>query len=283
MDSDMVMLRDCSSAFSRSAFTDVLLYDDFSHFDWLCSRYNFRCGTYAALINRTYALMARQYRCEYVYKNELISHLLKHFGVKDTVYFSEFRVGNSIADMTMFNGESKAFEIKTEYDSPRRLNKQMADYKRFFDKRYLVVPERKFNDYLSAVDDSTGVIVLSELNGHIALYTEKEAEQNNEFDSMAMISCLRIHEYEDIVGTLGFEVKIIPGYERYKFCSKIFSATPKDELKELFIGAIKKRTNNTQFLKKYPVPIRQMLLSLNLSEKQSTILVQKMKTIINKS
>lgn len=31
----------------------------------------------------------------------------------------------------MFNGESKAFEIKTEYDTPRRLDKQMDDYKRF--------------------------------------------------------------------------------------------------------------------------------------------------------
>ena len=121
-DREMNRLRDCSSAFSRSAFTDVLSYDDYSHFDWIYSYYNFKCDTYLGLIKRAYSIIAKGYRCEYVYKNELLTQLLKVYGVKNTAYYSEFRVGESIADMAMFNGESKAFEIKTEYDSPRRLD-----------------------------------------------------------------------------------------------------------------------------------------------------------------
>ena len=35
----MIRLRDFSTAFSRSAFTDVLLFDDFSRFDWLRAQY----------------------------------------------------------------------------------------------------------------------------------------------------------------------------------------------------------------------------------------------------
>jgi hypothetical protein len=32
----------------------------------------------------------------------------------DVKWFNEFKVGNSIADLAMFNGKSIAFEIKTE-------------------------------------------------------------------------------------------------------------------------------------------------------------------------
>lgn len=37
---DMIRLRDLSSVFSRSAFTDVLNYNDYSHFNWLSSKYD---------------------------------------------------------------------------------------------------------------------------------------------------------------------------------------------------------------------------------------------------
>ena len=77
---------------------------------------------YSDLLKKSYSVISKYYRCEYVYKNELIKLLLKKYGTRNSVYFNEFRVGNSIADMVMFNGESKAFEIKTEYDTPRRLS-----------------------------------------------------------------------------------------------------------------------------------------------------------------
>ena len=64
----------------------------------------------------------------------------------------------------MFNGESKAFEIKTEYDTPRRLDKQMEDYKRFFDKCYLVVPEDRLEEYYNIVEPTTGIITMSRDN-----------------------------------------------------------------------------------------------------------------------
>ena len=147
-ESDLDRLRNLSSAFSRSAFVDVLNFNDYTHFDWLFSRYgSSSCTTYFDLLKKSYALLSKHYRCEYVYKNELIKLLLKRFGSRHSVYFSEFRVGNSIADMVMFNGESKAFEIKTEYDTPRRLDKQLDDYKRFFDKCYIVIPESKSEEY----------------------------------------------------------------------------------------------------------------------------------------
>ena len=282
-DIEEIRLRDCSTAFSRSVFTDVLLYDDFSHLDWLYSRYGFRCKTYFDLIKRVYSSIAEKYRCEYVFKNELIGLLLNRYGVNDTVYFSEFRVGCSIADMVMFNGESKVFEIKTQYDSPRRLDKQMEDYKRFFDKCYLVITESELGDYLSTVDDDIGLIVMCGTEYGLVLHEIREAKQNMKYDPTALISCLRAKEYESIVEHLGFDAKSVPGYERYEFCSDVFAMSSKADLKRLFLEEVKNRKNCTRLLRKYPMALRQMLLSLNLSERKSALLIDKLKTIINKS
>lgn len=47
---DMVRLRDLSTAFSRSVLTDVLMFDDYSHLNWLHSKYRLRSKTYVGLI-----------------------------------------------------------------------------------------------------------------------------------------------------------------------------------------------------------------------------------------
>lgn len=86
----MVRLRDFSTAFSRSAFTDVLLFDDFSRFDWLRAQYRLRSKTYAGLIRGAYAAISKDYRCEYVYKNELVNLLLRRYGTRSTVYLVSF-------------------------------------------------------------------------------------------------------------------------------------------------------------------------------------------------
>ena len=88
---ELIRLRDLSSAFSRSAFIDVLKFNDYSHFNWLASRYGIlRCATYSDLLKKSYSVISKHYRCEYVYKNELIKLLLKKYGTRNSVYFSEF-------------------------------------------------------------------------------------------------------------------------------------------------------------------------------------------------
>ena len=106
--------------------------------------------------------------------------------------------------------------------------------------------------------------------------------RNDVFDSQLMLSCLRRQEYESMAEKLGYAIYSIPGYERYKYCNKVFAKVPLVELKSLFLEEIKKRKNNTSFLKTYPTYLRQMLLSLNLPEKKTNILIDKLKrTIIN--
>ena len=281
---ELIRLRDLSSAFSRSAFIDVLNYNDYSHFNWLVSRYELlKCTTYSDLLKKSYSVISKYYRCEYVYKNELIKLLLKKYGTRNSVYFSEFRVGNSIADMVMFNGESKAFEIKTEYDTPRRLDKQMDDYKRFFDKCYIIIPEDKIDEYRDIVESTTGIIAMSQNNGRIILKEIRHAEQNERFESEALMSCLRTEEYKNIVLSLGESLEGVAGYDMYTYCHQVISKADPNKLRELFLREVKKRKNNTALLRKYPMSIRQMMLSLNLPEDKATKLLEQLNININQA
>lgn len=282
---ELVKLRDFSSAFSRSAFIDVLNFNDYSHFNWLVSKYDIliRCTTYSDMLKKSYSVISKYYRCEYVYKNELIKLLLKKYGTRNSVYFNEFRVGNSIADMVMFNGESKAFEIKTEYDTPRRLDKQMDDYKRFFDKCYIIVPENKVDEYRDIVESTTGIIAMSHKNGSIILKEVRQAEQNERFDFEALMSCLRTEEYKNIVLSLGESLEGVAGYDMYKYCYRVISKENPNKLRELFLREIKKRKNNTALLRKYPMSIRQMMLSLNLPQDKANKLLEQLNININQA
>jgi hypothetical protein len=275
---NMTMLRNLSLAFSRRAFTDMLEFDDFSYLKWLHSKYNLYSGevTYSKMLDKIYSSISRGYRCEYVYKNELIKMLLKKYGSKNTVFFSEFRVGKTIADMVMFNGESKAFEIKTEYDSPKRLGEQLSNYKNLFDKCYLVVPESLCDYYKSFVDDTVGIILLSSKKGRISLSENRHATQNESFNSRLMMSCLRTTEYKEIASSLGYDVGNVAGYDLYSYCSDVISRSNCKEVKSLFLREIKKRKNNTSQLTKYPMPIRQMMLSLNLPSLKAEKLIKKL-------
>ena len=267
---ELIRLRDLSSAFSRSAFIDILNYNDYSHFNWLASKYDIlKCTTYSELLKKSYSLISKYYRCEYVYKNELIKLLLKKYGTRNSVYFSEFRVGNSIADMVMFNGESKAFEIKTEYDTPRRLDKQMDDYNGFFDKCYIIVPENRLDEYYDIVESTTGIITMNWDNGHIILKEVRHALRNEHFEPQALMSCLRTEEYKSIVLSLGESLEGVAGYDMYTYCCQVISKANPDKLRVL--------------LRKYPMSIRQMMLSLNLPENKANKLLEQLNININQA
>jgi hypothetical protein len=76
-----------------------------------------------------YNLLFKNYRNEYVYKNVLANKILlgKH-SLNTSQILTEFRVGRSKADVVLLNGTSTVYEIKSEYDSFARLEKQIQSY-----------------------------------------------------------------------------------------------------------------------------------------------------------
>lgn len=280
-------LRSYSSVFTRKVFSDIINYNDFSHLNWLYSTYD-QCQegieSYFDYLLFLYKYIARFYRCEYVYKNEIINQLLlKTYGTKNTIALNEFRIGNSIVDFAMMNGESKAFEIKTQFDTSRRLSKQMADYKKVFNKCYIVVASEELGYYKNLVEPTTGIIELFYDRGRIKLNEFRPAFKNSKLDSDILMGCLRTQEYKDIVFSFDGYLPDVSEYEMYDACKARIKQIPPLRLNELFLYEIKKRKSVTSKLKEVPKELRQVCLSLNLSEKERGDLVIQLSNPIKKS
>lgn len=278
-------MRGYSRAFSRRAFTDVLKYSDYSYLDSLLNEreLNRRCSTYEDGLSVIYRKMRQSYRNEYVYKNELINKwLLKHYGTRNTVYFSEFRVGSSIADLAMFNGESKAFEIKSDIDSPVRLGQQLRDYALFFDKVYIVVPYKKVEEYLLCIDVHIGVLTIEDSGRTVEISEYRPAMQNDTFDVHYAMQVLRTNEYLNIIQRKIGCVPDVPVGRMYSVCEQLMKSIPTEELRMEILKEIKQRRTKSFKLRKCPSMLRQMFLSLNLTQVQADELQKKFKRPIER-
>ena len=270
-------LRSYSSAFSRDVFSDIANFSDFSHLDWLISHYEESLNdnaSYMDYLSYMYAAISKSYRCEYVFKNEIINQLLlKKYGTKHTVAFNEFRVGDSIVDLAMINGESKAFEIKTTLDSPKRLDKQMNDYKKVFDKCYIVVDAEESEYYSACVDDSIGIVSLSYVRGRIVLDEYRPAKKHEIIDVSCLMKCLRTSEYMNIVKTYFGAIPDSSCFEMYNACLEQLTKIPSEILDSMFLAEIKKRKSATSRLKLFPKEIRQIMLALNIPQNRQEMLM----------
>lgn len=273
--------REYSSLFSRTAFNALLKYGCKDQFSQVFSCYDSSLHEYQDIesyLNHVYRSISAHYRCEYVYKNELInSLLLKTYGTERTVAFNEFRVKDSIADMAMFNGESKAFEIKTELDTKKRLSGQICDYTRLFQKCYVVVPEEKVESFANSTGYNIGIIALKYVKRHIELYEYRGAVSNRHIDAGLVMRCLRTGEYKHLICTYFDKLPNVSAFQMYDACLTDIKRIPDTDLQQLFLREMENRKTCTPYLKKVPSIIRQMCLSLNLAQESASLLTKKLK------
>lgn len=95
------------------------------------------------------------YYCERVIKYHFIKHLKNRI---DHIVAFEMAIGDSRVDICRINGSSYAYEIKTEYDTFDRLETQMRDYLKTFEKVYVIVPKNRVEDVKLHIPDHCGVI-----------------------------------------------------------------------------------------------------------------------------
>lgn len=105
-----------------------------------------------------YGILQREYRNEFVYKNELALQLIKLNHKDPVVGFNEFSIGASQLDLMVVNGTTTAYEIKTELDNFNRLSKQLWDYSLVCDRSYVVTYLHLVDQLLKIVSPHVGVI-----------------------------------------------------------------------------------------------------------------------------
>ena len=276
---DINRLRSYSSVFSSTSFFKIIKNGDLSFIEARINRYDLdylmsgKFYTYMDYIKYIYRELAQNYRNEYYYKNTFInSILLKHYGIKDTIAINEFRVGSSVADLVLFNGSSKAFEIKTELDSSKRLKGQVADYRKIFEECYIVTEESLIEKYAKE-DHSVGIIALRKTNRSVKMYEWRGAERNATIDAETLMRCLRTKEYKNIVKAFYGDLPEMNSFNMFNICSEMIKAIPHQELSVLFLNQLKKRKSSTFFLETFHKELRQLALAMNLEQKKYEILV----------
>lgn len=137
-------------------------------------------------------LLFGYYPCERVIKYYLIEHLLHH---KDDIVAFEMSVGGSRIDICRINGGSYAYEIKTEYDSYDRLQGQMTDYLKYFEKVYVVIPKQNAKLVCDYIPRECGIITYRfSNNNHIIFdYYRKSIKHKCDIDL-----CLRNLSSQDL-------------------------------------------------------------------------------------
>ncbi len=263
-----------SSVFTRNCFMKILRFDDFSVFDSLLKDYDSdligkKIFTYRDYVSYLYRCLIKNYRNEYVYKNSLLSDICKKYGTSRTYVCSEFEVGNSIADMVMFNGTSRVFEIKTELDTDKRLLSQLEDYRKVFRECYLVV-YKDCIDKFANLDSDAGLVALSVERGHVKLETIRESVENYTMDSKTLIRCLRMGEYKELVRRYLGYLPEMSVFSSFDICEEIMSTIPAEQLHSLFVEIMKERKMGK--LTKYDKCLRQMALSMHLSDRECNVL-----------
>lgn len=163
--------------------------------------------------------VAEQLMISYYHNEAFIkANFIEYLKNKKTLSFFELPVGNSRVDICSINGFSCAYEIKTKYDSLRRLDKQLNDYLDVFEHVYVICPLEKKEDLLASIPECVGLYVYDDSVDNPVFEIVKEAKISSHLSAHAQFLILRKSEREKISCLLN-DNKLVNEY--FKNCLKI--------------------------------------------------------------
>lgn len=274
-------LRDYSFLFSRN---EALLWlkKDFTSINYKIERYdekwqNFKKATYLDYLKYVYSILESHYRNEYIFKNAFLNDwLIDEIGEQDSKVYNEFRIGNAVADLVMFNGNSKIFEIKTEFDSDSRLALQLENYRKAFNQIFLIVPESKLCIY-EKYDKMIGLISFTS-NKTNRFHLHREAGIILELDSATIMDILHTEEYKSIVKLFYGSLPKMTSFNQFNVCGELIEEIPSIELNDLFISQMKKRGFKNVLSNRCFKEFNQLSLALKMNKFERTQMIEILKT-----
>lgn len=187
-----------------------------------------------------YQYLRHNYRCEYVYKNEIANQLLLRFhNDNSATLLREVTSDRSIADIVIINGQTVAYEIKTELDNFDRLAGQLSSYQSLYDCLYIVTHAGAVEAIRGIADATVGIIVL---DANAQLETVRLATPTtNLFNPGKAVITLRQAElvaaYEKWVGKMPkMGTALI-----YEFCHEWYLSLAVEDAHIVFAEALKSR------------------------------------------
>ena len=211
-----------------------------------------------------YNILFKNYRNEYIYKNVLANKILlgKH-SLNTSQILTEFRVDRSKAGVVLLNGTSTVYEIKSEYDSFARLERQIQSYFEIFDYINVITSPLQAKKLDSILPDKAGILVLTNRN---TISTIRKAKSNKEnIKPEILFDSLRKTEYMRIIKEYYGTTPDVPNTQIYRECKKLFCKIPPDYAHDLTIKILKRRNNSKRlkdFIDKAPSSILAYAMSI---------------------
>lgn len=229
--------------------------------------------TNGEVIKDIYCFMSRNYRNEYFYINTLFNKMaLGRHNLRTTGVLTQVPIAKSKADLILINGKAVVYEIKTDLDSFDRLETQISDYYKAFDRVCVVTSYDRFEHVEKILRGSpVGIYALSS-NNCISLKRRKEPEKfPEEMRYEVLFKLLHKAEFETILYDVFGKLPDVAPVFYYDACLDMCKEIPIEEMHRRVMGQLKKRnlTVATNFLD-VPYELRSLLYFLQISDRQVT-------------
>jgi len=224
----------------------------------------------SAVFEEASTYLSKYYRNEYIYKNDLASRIIFGRHSPRTAGFQvELPIGRSIIDVAVANGTTTAYEIKTEFDSAKRLKSQTVDYLKVFDRVFVVTHPAHVARFESELDCRVGLILLG-ATGKMTTYRDAQSNRGNIIPA-AVFRCLRQTEYLSAINDLFGAVPQLSNGLIGSHCESLFATIPAGIAHEIFVKSLRARTtdgNTVQFIASLPPSLRALGYATPLSGRQ---------------
>lgn len=185
----------------------------------------------------------KKYPNEYVYKNAIAKNIvLGRHSLNTSFMINELQSANSKVDCVVVNGTLTVYEIKTEFDNFRRLDKQLADYKKVFEK-INVITSYKHLDKLKYLEKEGVGLMEFKKNGAIS----RIFDSISHFDSLELgevFNLLRRAEYLAVINKLHGHTPDVPNTKIYSACKELFCTLDKRLVYNEVVKQLKFRGEN---------------------------------------
>jgi hypothetical protein len=269
--------RAASALFSTAVFRPVLLGGDTSRADDLIHIIRAGAGLAssapnAAVVHAAYDVMTNNYRAEYVYRNLIVSRVFvgRHRASSATAFLNEVRVGESVADCILVNGQMTVYEIKTELDREDRLQSQLDSYYGAFTLANVVVHEAHTDRYLDMLANTpTGILSVG--NRWRLSAVQPAVEQSAQLEHRVMFNLLRAAEVKRALRAWYGQIPEVPNGIRYSEHFALAQAIPPIRFHDLVHEQLRSRAyHGSRAAISTPglIPLRALLVQLQPSEDQ---------------
>lgn len=139
-------------------------------------------------------IILNYYPNEICIKSSFIKQILMHGKTHVTIF--EFPVGSSRADLCKINGESIAYEIKTDLDNFSRLQKQINDYYKIFEKVYVICSEENVKNIYKYIPEKCGIYSYKQNRQKNYKFSQvRKAIYSDKINSSAQLKLFRKKEF----------------------------------------------------------------------------------------